>query len=729
MQSGLSGLDFTVIGVYFAVIIGIGIWSARRIKNQEDYFLAGRRFGKFIQTFACFGAGTNVESPVGVATTTFTNGAAGIWSSLVYLFVTPLYWLIAPWMRRLRVLTMADYFEERYGSRAIAGLYTVVAAVVMMAHLSVGFSAASKTVMAMAPKSQAELTAAERAELARADELRQLQNTDCSALSAQQRIRFTQLEREAPRRLFSHVNQHLLIWIICAVVMIYGIAGGLTAAALTDTVQGLCIIFMSLMLFPFCWAKINGVYGGSGMMDALQTMHARLPESFFEILGSPTLPDFTWYYIVALSLLAVSNTPPQAHFLTSNASARNEYASRFGATTGSYIKRFCAVLWGFFALGAIVVFYDKIHDPDMLWGYASYHLLGPIGMGLVGLMIACLMAALMSTASMLMLTSSALLTKNVYRPLFPHHSERHYVLVGRLLGGVVIVAGALVATQFDTILQLLKFMWEINVMIAATWWLGMKWRRANRAGAWSSMAVAAIFFFLLPVLLPICRPALRCQGYLLKSTQVRSNTRTYHAHAMDVEQRQKEIAGWEALTPEQKRRTPKPLPLTVGEKFKKSVPVPAKSIFWTQGIKLNDQGTCAGTGMLNLELVALDLLGFPLEKNTYALNETVRILIRTILPFLILIGVSLLTRPEDRRRLDRFFAKMKTEVREDRAADQRELDLSYAQPDRFDHRKLFPKTQWEFHKWNRVDTVGFILSSLIAFSVLGFLKLLLLIGS
>ena len=42
---GLPLIDIVVIIVYFSVIVGIGMWSMRRIKNQEDFFLAGRRSG------------------------------------------------------------------------------------------------------------------------------------------------------------------------------------------------------------------------------------------------------------------------------------------------------------------------------------------------------------------------------------------------------------------------------------------------------------------------------------------------------------------------------------------------------------------------------------------------------------------------------------------------------------------------------------------------------------
>ena len=86
---GLAPADLIVIALYFAVMIGIGFWSSRRIKNQEDYFLAGRRFGKLVQTFAAFGQATSADNAVGVTTTTFNNGIAGIWSSLLYLFATP----------------------------------------------------------------------------------------------------------------------------------------------------------------------------------------------------------------------------------------------------------------------------------------------------------------------------------------------------------------------------------------------------------------------------------------------------------------------------------------------------------------------------------------------------------------------------------------------------------------------------------------------------------------
>ncbi len=84
------------------------------------------------------------------------------------LFVTPLYWITAPWLRRLRMLTMGDFYKERYGSTKMAATYAILASIGMMGLLSVGYMAVSKTALAMTPKTVEELTIDESAERQRA---------------------------------------------------------------------------------------------------------------------------------------------------------------------------------------------------------------------------------------------------------------------------------------------------------------------------------------------------------------------------------------------------------------------------------------------------------------------------------------------------------------------------------------------------------------------------------
>ncbi|MFC1537898.1 sodium:solute symporter [Candidatus Latescibacterota bacterium] len=725
---GLSILDIAVIIIYFAAMIGIGLWSMRHIKNQEDYFLAGRTFGKIIQTFASFGQSTTADNSVGAVTTTFTNGIAGIWSSLLYLPSTPVYWMISPWMRRLRLLTLGDFFEERYGSKRMAATYAVLGSIVMMAYLSVGFSAMSKTVIALTPKSFEQLSSEELKEYNLAEELDNLRQADYVTLGENEKSRLEELQLLKPRKVFSHINKSLLIWIVCLIVLVYTVTGGLKAAFISDTVQGVFIIILTFLLIPFAWAKINLIYGGSGFYDALSTIHQQLPESYFDIFGSPAAIDFTWYYIVTIGIMSALNTPVQPNALVAIGSAKDEYTARFGFVTGLFMKRFCTVFWGILAIAAIVLYHESVHDPDLVWGYATLDLLGPLKLGLVGLMISCLTAALMSTADCLMLTASSLLTHNLYKPLASEKSEAHYLWTGRVMGALVVIGGAVIATQFDSILQMLKFIWEFNVILAASFWLGMKWRRATRISAWSSIIVTMVLFFILPIMLPLSFPGLRTHPDLLKMTNPAPMVRSYTVREMDVSEREREIETWDRLSESGLAEGPRPEYIAAGQVFEKTYVLERKSIFWTKEIKRNENGSLFGSGTLNTELLLLDTLGFDLTKNSHALNQTIRIVIRTILPFLVLIFTALLTKPDDKKRLDKFFVKMKTVVIENRAADNIEMEKSYAQPDRFDHVKLFPGSNWEFDKWDRTDGIGFIVSVIVAAGIVGLLVLMISIG-
>ena len=81
----MQPIDYIVLFIYFAVMAGIGFWLMRKQKRQEDYFMGGRSFGKLMQTFAAFGAGTGSADPVNTARGTFNNGMSGMWGVMYWL--------------------------------------------------------------------------------------------------------------------------------------------------------------------------------------------------------------------------------------------------------------------------------------------------------------------------------------------------------------------------------------------------------------------------------------------------------------------------------------------------------------------------------------------------------------------------------------------------------------------------------------------------------------------
>lgn len=716
---GLDFIDIAVIAVYFIIIIGIGVWASRRIKNQEDYLLGGRKFGKLVQTFASFGQATSADGPVGVATTTFKNGAAGIWSSLLMVFSTPLFWITSPWLRRMRIMTMGDFYEQRYASKKMAATYAIIGTIGMMGLLSVGYTAMNKTIMAITPKMERDFTQEEKYEYNLAQELNQLESKDYYLLNNHQRDRLNELRQLRPESVFSYINESLLIWIVCIIVLIYAVMGGLQAAFYTDMLQGFFIIILSVILIPFSWWKIKALYGTGEHESALNILHDKLPESFFEIFGAPTLIDFTWYFILTASIIAGITVVTQPNQLVTNAAAKDEYSARFGFVTGGFMKRFCTILWGVLGLSAVLLYTGKVQNPDLVWGYATHDLLGSLHVGLVGVMVTSMMAALMSTASTLMLTVSGLLLHNAYKPLITGKGERHYVWAGRIFGGLFLVGGAIIATSFDSILEILKFIWEFFIIFAAAFWLGLKWRRANRQGAWSSILVALFVFYLIPVALPHLVPSLKTNKQLLLKTQPLPLERSYIARVMDVEERNDEISSWRKLNEAGKATGICPQALTVGERFTKTFVLPQKAVFWSKELSVNENGVPEAKGYFFPELIMLQKLGLNLQQKPYALIETIRMLIRLVFPFLLIILVSLITPPQTDKEIQGFFLKMRTRVRGlGNDIDAEDIKKAFENPDATRDVLLYPDTSFEIYKWNRQDVTGFLISIVIVFIVL-----------
>lgn len=90
--------------------------------------------------------------------------------------------------------------------------------------------------------------------------------------------------------------------------------------------------------------------------------------------------------------------------------------------------------------------------------------------------------------------------------------------------------------------------------------------------------------------------------------------------------------------------------------------------------------------------------------------------------------LSYITKSDDKEMLDRFFVKMKTQVLPDRQQDDEQIKLSYMDPSRFDHLKMFAKTQLEITKWSKVDIIGFAVSCMIAAVIFLLLYLMISVG-
>ncbi len=217
-------------------------------------------------------------------------------------------------------------------------------------------------------------------------------------------------------------------------------------------------------------------------------------------------------------------------------------------------------------------------------------------------------------------------------------------------------------------------------------------------------------------------PSIRQNASLLLTTQPQPVVRVYVASERDVEQRDKEIARWQAIVATGTAEGARPAPLRAGEQFTKEYQLPSKAIFWSKPPVLGADGRMEGRGYLYPQLLVAQWMGFRFEAQPYAVSQTVVMLVPLAFSFLILVFVAVFT-PADRDEVTgKFFLKMRTKVRGKGAAeDAEDLRKAFADPEGTKALLLFPKTDWEFYRWTKQDFWGFLFAIGVVFVVLGML--------
>ncbi len=712
----MTWIDYAVLMTYFITMVAIGIWAMKRVKDQEDYFMGGRGFGKVLQTFAAFGAGTGAHEPIQVGRTCWTSGLSGVWSALMWLFITPVYWITAVWYRRMRHLTLGDWFVERYESKGLGAAYSLFAILFYMFYLSTMLSAIAKFSVPLMGTNQ-------------------LMGVD---------LKF------------------VLIPGLAGIVIVYGVLGGLTAAYWTDLVQGVFIILLSVLLIPFgLWSLVNafGDPSTQGFMDGFTILHERVSGDFFGLFTGPAAGEFPPQYIISLTILGLVGIVVQPHFIaTGGGSAKSENEARIGLVVGNFLKRLCTIGWALTALIALALLAGNAEiaaDPDLVWGVAAREILGPLNLGLVGLMLACLMAAMMSSADTYMIVSSALITRNLYVAyLDPQASESKCVKVARLTGLAIIIGASAVAITMADVFAQFTLAIELPILFAAPFWIGMFWRRANRAAVWITITFSLVFFFIAPIGVPLAFSGMQTDPRWTTTTNLVTKTTRRTATPADVARHEAWMAAVNQADGDArllKKIGAEPPACEAGDEIDVVLKTGGVSIFWSRGVSPVDgeqlveleetsegntttlvqrhEGKLKGEGLFNVDFWLYQLAGYDLASASKATLETLRIPTRVCLPFLVLIVVSFLTPRGSQAGLDRYYAKMKTEVDPDHEVDLRNLAESYQNPKRFEHLRLFPGTDIEALRPRPSDVIGFLVSVAVCFLMIGILIWLAGIGA
>jgi solute:Na+ symporter, SSS family len=425
-MTSLHPFDLVVISSYFLVLLGIGYWAARREKNvSADYFLASRDVGWFAVGASLFASNIGSEHLVGLAGTGAASGlAVGHFEWLACLILLLLGWLFVPFYLRSGVYTMPEFLERRFNASA-RGYFTWVSIIgYVLTKISVTLFAGGVVMREVTGYS---------------------------------------------------------VWtsavILIVITGLYTVLGGLRAVIYTEVMQAVVLIIGSATL---ALVGLQAVGGWSGL-------EARVPADFFSMWKPMNHPQFPWTGIVfGAPILGVWYWCTDQHIVQRVLAARNVSEAQTGTVFAGFLKILPVFI---FVLPGIIA---SALYPDIRGGAAdsAYPALVTrlLPAGFKGLVLAGMLAALMSSLASAFNSCSTLLTWDVYRKLRPSASEQRLVAVGRLttvllvgLGLVWIPFMKYISPQIYIYLQSVQA--YIAPPIAACFLLGVLYPRLNGAGA------------------------------------------------------------------------------------------------------------------------------------------------------------------------------------------------------------------------------------------------------
>lgn len=420
---GLAPADIVVVAVYIVVILWLGFRARKGVTTSGDYFLGNRRASKAKMIANAIGAGTHTNQAILVAGATYEIGLAGVWYQWFFLFATPFFWIVAPIYRRLRYVTLGDFFQERYGS-ATAIAYTIMGLLFFTLNLGLIMKGTGTAIESITGGA---------------------------------------------------IPTATIVIATTLFFLLYSLMGGLVSALSVNLLQGVFVVILSFLIIPFALAA------GGGMT----AIKAGLPGHMFSFVA-PT--EVTLFFIIMVVVNGLVGVVVEPHHMAVGGAGKTEMSCRTGWTYGNFVKRFATLGWAFIGVFAAALFPGLNGvEREQAFGLAVSRLLPA---GLVGLMIAAMVAMVLGACHNFMVGGSALFTRNLYRRFFTASSDRRELMVGRLAAVVIVVGGVTIALTLSSVLQGIKFLWQITAFFGIAFWAGVIWRRANRFGVWASVFIA-----------------------------------------------------------------------------------------------------------------------------------------------------------------------------------------------------------------------------------------------
>ncbi len=429
--------------VYLGLMLAIGVYAYKRTSNSSDYFLGGRSLGPWPAALSAGASDMSGWLLLGLPGYAFAAGYESLWLAGGLLLGTWLNWLLVA--KRLRTysieaddaLTLPEFFAKRFEDKS--NLLQVISAFFILLFF----------------------------------------------------LFYTSSGLVAGGKLFETVfgldyTWAVIIGTVC--VVSYTLFGGFLAVSWTDLVQGL-LMAAALLIVPIIAIQTEGGFGA--MFSALEAKNPELLTLWNDAKGEP----LTAIAIISLAAWGLGYFG-QPHILARFAAIRsNEEIPT---------ARRIAVIWSALAMiGAMlvglvgIIYVDNqlggsLGDGEKIFMLLVNAIFHPV---VAGILLAAILAAIMSTADSQLLVSSSALAEDFYKQVFRKDaSQQEVVMVGRIaVIGLSVVALMLAMNPESSVLGLVSYAWAgFGAAFGPTLILSLYWKRMNRLGALAGVLVGGI---------------------------------------------------------------------------------------------------------------------------------------------------------------------------------------------------------------------------------------------
>jgi len=474
----LTGLDWAIILFYFAIIAGISVWAVKKKgkTSADDYFLAGRHLGWFVVGASIFASNIGSEHLVGLAGSGATDGVALAHYELHAWCLLVLGWVMGPFYMRSKVFTMPEFLEKRFTPKARAVLSIISLIAYILTKIAVGIYAGGVVFRALLPE-----------------------------------VNFLGMDT-------FWIGSILLI----VLTGIYTILGGLRAVVYTETLQTFVKIIGAIMVTYFGlkalggWDKLKEICG-SEMFNLWKPVVPSGVEGTWAPVKEAGRQ--AWYFndrypwpgmLLCAPIIGLWYWCTDQYIVQRILGARDEKQARRGTIFAGFLKLtpvFLFIIPGMicFALAKSGINTDIQHRlidangnviREQAQGAFALLVTHVLPVGVRGIVVAGLLAALMSALAGVFNASSSLFTMDFYSRFKPNASQEKLVRVGRIATVVMVIIGLLWIPVIQGARGLYDYLQGIQAYLAppifVVFFFGVFMKRLNGPGCLATLVTGFI---------------------------------------------------------------------------------------------------------------------------------------------------------------------------------------------------------------------------------------------